>query len=188
MPATSPARSCTSREADIAEESLPHAPARSRQPSPIDESTVYLDDIELGEVFTTVGRTVTETDVVQFAALSADYNSLHVDAEFAAKSPFGQRIAHGLLVLAITSGLTTRLQVIMRMTQAIRALVNLECRWLKPAFIGDTIHVRVTVESKDDTSKPNEGLMVLRRDAINQRGETIMESRWKILARKRPHV
>lgn len=151
----------------------------------IDDSTIFFDDLAVGDQFTTVARTVTETDVVNFAALSADYNSLHVDAEFAGKSPFGQRIAHGLLVLAITSGLTTRLPLIMRMGPAIMGLLNLECRWTKPTFIGDTIHVLVTVTELKETSSGDKGVVVLKREAVNQRGETVMESFWKILAKRR---
>src|SRR2546425_7980840 len=68
----------------------------------------YFDEIEVGEEFESPGRTVTETDIVLFAGLSGDYNVLHTDAEFMKKSIFGERIAHGLLGLAIQSGLFYR--------------------------------------------------------------------------------
>ncbi len=151
----------------------------------IDESTIYFDDLRVGDEYITAGRTVTEGDIVAFAGLSADYNSLHVDAAFAGESHFGQRIAHGLLVLAITSGLTTRLQLIARMGPAIMGLLNLECKWTKPTFIGDTIHVVVTIVELKKSADGEKGVAVLRRNAVNQRGETVMESYWKILARCR---
>ena len=76
-----------------------------------DDSPLYFEDIPLGQVFRSTGRTITEADIVAFAGLSADYNPLHVDAHYAAATPLGGRVAHGLLVLSITTGLTTRLPI-----------------------------------------------------------------------------
>ncbi|MFV0512125.1 MAG: MaoC family dehydratase [Jhaorihella sp.] len=151
----------------------------------IDDSTIYFEDLREGDQFRTPARTITEADIVAFAGLSADYNSLHVDADYALGSQYGQRIAHGLLVLAITSGLTTRLPLIMRMGPALVGLLNLECRWSKPTFIGDTLHILVTVESLTLSSSGDKGVVMLRRDAINQRGEQVMVSHWKILVKCR---
>jgi acyl dehydratase len=149
-----------------------------------EETTLHFDDLTTGDQYTTSARTVTEADIVNFAALSADYNSLHVDAEFAAQSPFGQRIAHGLLVLSIVSGLTTRLPFVVRMGPAIMGLLNLECRWKLPTFIGDTIHVLVTVSDLQMAADGGKGVVFLKRDAVNQRGEVVMESMWKLLVRR----
>ncbi|HMM71285.1 MAG TPA: MaoC/PaaZ C-terminal domain-containing protein, partial [Rhodocyclaceae bacterium] len=91
----------------------------------LDAQTIYWDDLNIGDRFVTSGRTVTEADVVNFAGLSADYNSLHIDAEFASKSPHGQRLAHGLLVLAVVSGLTTRHPITKLMEKAIIGLAGL---------------------------------------------------------------
>ena len=69
----------------------------------------YFEEFEIGDTLETVGRTVTETDIVLFAGVSGDYNQLHTDAEFAKGALFGERVAHGLLGLAIASGLAARM-------------------------------------------------------------------------------
>jgi 3-hydroxybutyryl-CoA dehydratase len=75
----------------------------------------YFEELALGQKIFTSGRTVTEADVVAFAGLSGDYNQIHTDAQYAAQGPFGQRVAHGLLVLAIVSGLAVQTGVMERM-------------------------------------------------------------------------
>lgn len=75
----------------------------SEQDIPAATELMLLDDLRAGDVYVTAGRTVTESDIVSFASLSGDYNRLHVDAEFASGTPHGARIAHGLLVLSISS-------------------------------------------------------------------------------------
>jgi acyl dehydratase len=73
-----------------------------------DQNRQYFEDIQVGDEYVSPGRTVTEADIVAFAGLSGDYNVLHTDAEYMKSSIFGERIAHGLLGLAISSGLGTR--------------------------------------------------------------------------------
>ena len=102
----------------------------------INDYVLTYEDLNVGDTFTTSARTVTEADVVNFAGLSADYNSLHVDAEFAGTTPHGGRIAHGLLVLAITSGLCTRLPLMKFLEPSILGLANLECKFRLPCKIG----------------------------------------------------
>ncbi|ALE73507.1 acyl dehydratase [Pseudonocardia sp. EC080610-09] len=146
---------------------------------------VYFDDLVPGSSWTTAGRTVTETDVVSFAGLSGDYNRLHVDAEFAATTPFGERVAHGLLVLSVASGLSTRLAVSEAMAPNILGLLDLQCRWPGPTRFGDTIHVVLTIEDCRATSRPGRGVVTMTREVVNQRGETVMVSTWKLLVRAR---
>jgi acyl dehydratase len=152
----------------------------------IEHTTLYFEDLDVGDRFRTAGRTVTEADVVGFAGLSGDFNALHMDAAFAAGTPHGQRIAHGLLVLAIASGLATRLPLMKLIEPAVLGLAALECRWLKPTFIGDTLHVEVEIAQKEPGKKPDRGTLVMKRLAVNQRGETVMESTWRIVLRARP--
>lgn len=146
---------------------------------------VYFENLAVGDRYITASRTVTETDVVNFAGLSGDYNRLHVDADFAAGSIFGERVAHGLLVLSIASGLCTRLSVSERMQPNILGLLELRCRWPAPTRIGDTVHVVLTITDCTPTSKPGRGVVTMTRDAVNQRGETVMTSIWKVLMRSR---
>ena len=149
---------------------------------------LLFDDLSVGMEFKSAGRTVTEADIIAFAGLSGDYNQLHVDHEFASKSIHGERIAHGLLVLSILSGLSTRVPLMQAIADAIIGLAGLECRWKRATKIGDTLHVRLTVTDLSLTSKVTTGLLTLNREAINQRGEVVLESVWKLLLRTKAGV
>lgn len=146
---------------------------------------IYWDDLDVGHVFHSPARTITEADIVNFACLSGDFNGLHVDALYAAQSPFGQRIAHGLLVVSIMSGLTTRMLLNQYMEKSVMGLLDIQCRFLRPSFIGDTIRVRVEVIEKKRSSKPGRGVVTFHRQAINQRDEVAVEGKWKLLLASR---
>jgi acyl dehydratase len=141
----------------------------------------YFDDIQVGEEYESPGRTVTEADIVIFAGLSGDYNVLHTDAEFMKQSIFGERIAHGLLGLAIQSGLLTRATA----PYATLAFVGLRWKFKGPVKIGDTIRVRIRVTDRRETSKPDRGIVVLQRSVINQRGEVVQEGETDIMVERR---
>src|ERR1700741_4307441 len=117
----------------------------------------FFEDIEVGEEYVSPGRTVTEADIVIFAGLSGDYNVLHTDAEFMKQSIFGERIAHGLLCLAMQSGLFSRA------TQAYATLAFVGLRWKfkAPVKIGDTIRLKAKVTGKKDLSEPGRSLVTL---------------------------
>lgn len=134
---------------------------------------LYFEEFTVGDEFTTPGRTITETDVVSFAALSGDYNQIHTDAEFAREhSTFGTRVAHGLLGLAIVEGLKARTGICEN-----TAIASLEWSWrfTKPIHIGDTIHVRITITEKRETSKQDRGIVKERVVLLNQRDEVVSE-------------
>jgi len=104
----------------------------------------YLEDFKVGEKAISPGRTVTEADIVMFAALSGDWNELHTNAEYMKNSIFGQRIAHGMLTLSIASGLSLRTGA--RSPVEILAFLGMDnVRLLAPVFIGDTIRVESEV-------------------------------------------
>jgi len=142
----------------------------------------YFDEIEVGEEFESPGRTVTETDIVLFAGLSGDYNVLHTDAEFMKKSIFGERIAHGLLGLAIQSGLFYRTGRVF----ATLAFVGLKWKFKGPIKIGDTIRLRTRVASKRETGKTDRGLVVVERTVLNQRDEVVQEGETELMVERRP--
>lgn len=144
----------------------------------------YFENLNVGDVFDSPTRTITEADVVNFACLSADFNRLHVDAEYAKGSPFGQRIAHGLLVLAVMSGLVTRMLLNQHLEPSLLGLLDIQCRFPKPTFIGDTVSVRVEVAEKTETSRPDRGVVAFKREVINQRGEVVVTGVWKLLVRR----
>jgi acyl dehydratase len=141
----------------------------------------YFDDITVGEEYESPGRTVTETDIVLFAGLSGDYNVLHTDAEFMKQSIFGERIAHGLLGLAIQAGLLTRAT----RPFATLAFVGLRWKFKGPIKIGDTIRVRARVLGKKEGTKPDRGLITLERQVLNQRGEVVQEGETDLLVERR---
>jgi len=141
----------------------------------------YYDEIEVGEEYESPGRTITETDIVLFAGLSGDYNVLHTDAELMKTSIFGERIAHGLLGLAIQSGLFSR------STRAYAALSFTSLRWKfkAPIKIGDTIRLRARVLAKRETDKPDRGVVTLARTVVNQRGEVVQEGETDVLVERK---
>ena len=145
------------------------------------EGRRYFDEIEVGEEYESPGRTVTEADIVIFAGLSGDYNVLHTDAEFMKESIFGERIAHGLLGLAIQSGLLTRGM----QAYATLAFVGLRWKFKGPIKIGDTIRVRAKVTDKKETSKPDRGIVTLERQVVNQRGEVVQEGETDLMVERK---
>ncbi|MBI3287281.1 MAG: MaoC family dehydratase N-terminal domain-containing protein [Chloroflexi bacterium] len=144
---------------------------------------LYFEEFEVGQEVTSPGRTITETDIVLFAGLSGDYNPLHTDAEFARGSLFGQRVAHGLLGLAIASGLASRLQLIEGTAQA---FTGLDWKFKGPIYIGDTVSVQARVTQKKALSALGGGMVVLEVELINQKGEVVQKGDWSVLIKGRP--
>jgi acyl dehydratase len=142
----------------------------------------WFEEIEVGEESLSPARTVTEADIVIFAGLSGDYNILHTDAEFMKQSIFGERIAHGLLGLAIQAGLFTRAT----QPYATLAFVGLRWRFKNPIKIGDTIRVLARVLAKKETAKPDRGLITLERKVLNQRSEVVQEGETDLMVERRP--
>jgi 3-hydroxybutyryl-CoA dehydratase len=135
----------------------------------------YYREFQIGERIITSGRTVTETDIVMFAAVSGDWYPLHVDAEYAKKTQFGARVAHGLLVVSMAFGLLPFSDM------AILAVTQIEkIRYLAPSMIGDTIHVEMEVMEKtrkDDAKGFVTGMVTI----INQRNEKVTTAILKML-------
>ena len=143
---------------------------------------LYYEDLSLGQEFKTKSRTVTEADIVNFAALSWDTNALHTDAEFAKTTPFGERIAHGMLGLVIHSGLSQMLGI---MEGTLLAFAGMTWSFLLPIKIGDTVHVVQRVKEMRETSKNDRGLVVLEKELINQRGEIVQKGTTTVLMRRK---
>jgi acyl dehydratase len=140
----------------------------------------YFEDFNVGEIAVTRARTVTETDIVNFAALTGDWYPLHTDIEYAKKGPFGERIAHGLLILSIANGLMPLYDM------AIVAFYGMDkVRFTAPTKIGDTIHVELEVVEKQDKGDIG-GVITLKEYVKNQRGENVALSTKKVLIAKRP--
>jgi len=143
----------------------------------------YFEEIEIGEVFETPGITVTDWHVMQFAGLSMDFFELHTNDEFAAKTDYGRRVAHGLLGLAITDGLKNRSLF------HIHAMASLHWSWdfTGPIFIGDTVTARLRVDGKKESrSKPDRGVVTLELELRNQKGEVVQKGLNRLMVRRRP--
>jgi Acyl dehydratase len=147
----------------------------------------YFEDIKVGDSCLSVGRTITEADIVNFAGISGDYNTLHTDAEYAKSSIAGQRLAHGLLAMVVASGLFTRTAYNLAITETLTAMTEVRSwKFKKPVLIGDTIRVKVEVIEKTD-SKPEStsGKAVFRRTVLNQRNEEVHVGETVMLIKKR---
>jgi acyl dehydratase len=142
----------------------------------------WFEEIEIGEEYESPGRTVTEADIVIFAGLSGDYNILHTDAEHMKSSIFGERIAHGLLGLAIQSGLFTRTGV----PYATLGVGTLRWKFKGPIKIGDTIRLRAKVSAKKESDKADRGVVTVERRVLNQRDEVVQEGETELVVERRP--
>lgn len=147
---------------------------------------LHYEDLEVGNRWRTGGRTVTEADVVAFAGVSGDFNPIHVDAEHAASSRFGERIAHGALVLAIATGLRQQ-QSVFRGT--LKAWLGMrEWRFQAPVRIGDTVHVVTEIKERRATKDPAAGLVVQIVEVHNQRDEVVASGEFVTLMARRDAV
>jgi 3-hydroxybutyryl-CoA dehydratase len=143
-------------------------------------SGLFFDEFEIGDSVESVSRTITETDIVNFAALSGDWNLIHSDAEYSKSQMYGQRVAHGLLVLSIASGLAVRLGF---MEETVMAFRGLQWKFTKPVFIGDTVRLRVTVEEKKEMPRLAGGLVTFKMEVVNQGGDVVQRGAWDILCK-----
>ncbi|WP_214366329.1 MaoC/PaaZ C-terminal domain-containing protein [Pseudonocardia sp. H11422] len=144
---------------------------------------LYFEDYAVGDRFTSPGRTVTESDVVTFAGLSGDFNPLHVDAEAAAESPFGQRVAHGLLVMAIASGLSNQMGIFAGTSLGLLGFQD--WRFKAPVLFGDTIHVEMEMRDLKRSRTGDRGVVTYLRQVINQKGEVTQEGTCVALVKAR---
>lgn len=141
---------------------------------------IYFEDYVLNEVRNTMGRTITETDIVIHAGQTGDFFPHHMDAEWCKTQPFKQRIAHGTLIFSIAIGLTASVVNEVAMTYGYERL-----RFIKPVFIQDTINVKITVTDKHDYKKPDNGLVTEHVEVFNQQAELVMVCDHILLTKKK---
>ncbi len=143
---------------------------------------MYFEEFEPGQKIATPARTVTEADVVSFAGLSGDYNPLHTNEEFAKTTPYGRRIAHGMLVVSIATGLADRQGFLDGTALAFR---ELSWKFSSPVFIGDTIHMVAEVVELKPMPRLGGGLVALKALMLNQDGKTVQKGEWRVLIKSR---
>jgi acyl dehydratase len=142
----------------------------------------YFSEFAPGERFVSQGRTVTEADVVMFAGISGDYNPLHTDETFAAKTPFGRRIAHGMLAASISTGLGQTLGIFEGTTLALMAQTF---EYKGPVFFGDTLRLVLSVEACTPSKKPGRGVVLFRSEILKQDDQACITGTWTVQFRDR---
>jgi len=155
-------------------------------PIPSSPRGMYFDEFQPGQKIITAGRTVTEADIVNFAGLSGDYNQIHTDAEYSARTPAGKRVAHGLLVISIISGLAVQTGLMEGTVQFFREIT--EWKFIKPVFIGDTVHAIMEVTATKEMRRIGSGVVTIAFDVRNQDDETVMKGIWSVLIALRPQT
>lgn len=143
---------------------------------------MYFEDYVVDAVVVSRGRTITETDIVNFAGLSGDFVELHMNEEYAKTGPFGRRIAHGALIFSISTGL------MVQMTQAPQALVAFygvdKLRFVAPVFIGDTIHISQRVVEKT-LKNAERGVIAMETTVLNQHEKPVVVYTSRLMVKTR---
>jgi 3-hydroxybutyryl-CoA dehydratase len=142
---------------------------------------LFYEDLNVGDEDQSTGRTVTEADVVSFAGLSGDFNNMHIDEEFAKKTVFGTRVAHGLCVLSIASGLWFTMPRL-----ATIAFMGLEdWRFSDAVKFGDTIRITRKLVEKREHKRPNMGFLIFEVNVHNQENKIVQKGKWVILVQRK---
>lgn len=139
---------------------------------------LYLEEFEIGKVYVSQGRTITDADVATFAGVSGDFNVLHTNDEYAKKGPFKERVAHGMLGASIMTGLSNMIGIFDGTTVA---FLELTIRYKNPLRIGDTVHLELEPVEVKRSSKPGRGVVNFEARLVNQDGLLITESPWAIM-------
>ena len=143
---------------------------------------MYFEEFEVGYEVVSAARTITEADVVSFAALTGDWNQIHVNAEYAKGTLFGQRVTHGLMGLSYAAGLGAQLGFI---EETVLLFRGLEWKFSAPVFIGDTIHARVKVKEKKELKRMGGGSITFEIRLLNQEGKIVQKGTWEVLVKSK---
>lgn len=143
---------------------------------------LYFEEFEVGAHYVSQGRTITEADVAAFAGLSGDFNPLHTDATFAATTQFGERIAHGMLTVAISTGMSNWTGIFAGTTIA---LMEQNIKYTGAVKFGDTVHLEMEVIEKKETSKPERGIINIAAKMLNQDGNVVVDMKWTLMMKRK---
>jgi acyl dehydratase len=141
----------------------------------------YYEDFEIGQAVRTAGRTITETDIVNFAGLTGDFNPLHTDEVFAKEAGVGGRIAHGPMIIGMALGLGSRSGLF---DGTVLGLLDLQWQFREMVRPGDTLHVSIVATNKRETRKPDRGIVDIKLDVINQADLTVQTGLCKIMFKR----
>lgn len=144
----------------------------------------YFEEFNIGEKITTEKRTITEADIMQFAALTGDDNRIHTDAEFSKTTPFGKQIAHGVLGLSYALGLAWKTGMLDGTVIAFREIG--EWKFVKPVFIGDSIYAEMETKEAKALPRIGGGSVTIAVEVKNQNGEVCHRGVWTVLMMSKP--
>ncbi|HLA88473.1 MAG TPA: MaoC/PaaZ C-terminal domain-containing protein [Anaerolineales bacterium] len=145
---------------------------------------LYFEEFSVGQSVKTAGRTIGEDAIFSFAGLSGDYNQIHTDAVFASKTQFGQRVAHGLLGMSIAVGLIMQTGLLEGTVLAFRE-IN-EWKFVKPFFIGDTIHALLSISEIKGLPRIGAGALIASVEVLNQKDEVCQRGKLNLLVLSKP--
>ncbi|MCB0033326.1 MAG: MaoC family dehydratase N-terminal domain-containing protein [Anaerolineales bacterium] len=143
---------------------------------------LYFEEFEIGQTVISQGRTITEADVVNFAGLSGDYNQIHTDDSYAAAYDFGERIAHGMLVQSIATGLAVMTGF---MEGTVMAFRELDVKFSQVVKLGDTIHVELEIVELKAFRRLGGGNVIMKFKVVNQTGDVVQRGSWTMLVKSR---
>jgi acyl dehydratase len=144
---------------------------------------LYYEEFEIGDEYVSQARTITEADVATFAGLSGDFNPLNTDATFAKTTMFGERIAHGMLTVAMSTGMSNWSGLFAGTTIA---LVEQNIKYKGAVKFGETIHLKMTVTEKSETSKPDRGIVKVAAQVFDQDDRLVVDMIWVHLMKRKP--
>jgi acyl dehydratase len=145
---------------------------------------LYFEEFTVGQSVKTIGRTISEDAIFSFAGLTGDFNQIHTDAAFASKTQFGQRIAHGLLGMSISVGLIMQTGLLEGTVLAFREIQD--WRFVKPFFIGDTVHAVLTIAETKALPRIGGGSLIASVEALNQNDEVCQKGTLNLLVLSKP--
>ena len=143
---------------------------------------LHFQDFEPERAFHSASRTITEADVVAFAGLSGDFNPLHTDETFAAQTPMKTRIAHGMLSMAVATGLANQMGIFEGTTIA---LMQQTIRYTGMVRFGDTIRIVMTVKDRKESRNPSRGVVTFDVQVVNQDDKSVVDSEWILMMARR---
>lgn len=145
----------------------------------------FFEDYEEGQTLTTRGRTITESDLVQFGTLTGDFNPMHFDADYMADHMLGARVAHGMLTVSYAVGQAYQLGF---MEQTVLSFRSIEMKFSQPVYIGDTVHVVLRIAKLKEAKRLGGGTVTFDVRIINQDGKAVTKGNWVVLIASRATI
>ena len=147
------------------------------------QNVIYFEDMNADLKVDSPDRVVTSADIERFADLTGDTNPLHVDDTYAAESRYGERIAHGALILSLATGIAYRMETF---SQSVETITDVKWKFRHPVYIGDRIRARFAFRRKHSMPGYHGGLVVFDVEMRNQHDEVVQEGRWRLMVRNKP--